>query len=297
MPFSYSVIEGCEELKVIQSLNQNALLVIDQNGKEIVALGKGIGFSKKKGDEIDSTNISRIFVVKSDKQEEQIKENVKSVDNQLYSIAEDIVKFAELELKHKMNEYFIFTIAKHIEFAIERNSIENIEYDPFQFQLNYLYPDEYEVALKIIEFLNEKYELNLKRQEVSFFTLHFVNSMIDSENFNEVVKLSELMSRILEIIDDYANFKLQKSSVDYSRFVVHLRYFLVRTLSGKKDSQNKIDDRIGELLKLTKEMYREESRILDSLKLFLSQEYNLYFGIDEDLYLLLHLVRILRKGE
>ncbi|EMW5752631.1 hypothetical protein AAFC62_003249 [Enterococcus faecalis] len=35
-------------MKVVQSLNQNALLVMNNKGEEVVALGRGIGFGKKK---------------------------------------------------------------------------------------------------------------------------------------------------------------------------------------------------------------------------------------------------------
>ncbi|MGM0023665.1 CAT RNA binding domain-containing protein [Enterococcus sp. DIV0501] len=35
-------------MEIIQSLNQNALLVMNNNGEEMVALGKGIGFKKRK---------------------------------------------------------------------------------------------------------------------------------------------------------------------------------------------------------------------------------------------------------
>ena len=58
-----------------------------------------------------------------------------------------------------------------------------------------------------------------------------------------------------------------------------------------------VDQRIEELLNLTKEMYAKEYEILQSLKELLQKEYQISFGIDEDLYLLLHLVRICRKEE
>ncbi|MET3644733.1 PRD domain-containing protein [Streptococcus gallinaceus] len=280
-------------MKVVQSLNQNALLVLDRNGNEIVALGKGIGFNKKKGDIVSEANISRIFTVQSNEQEKGLLENLKSVASEVYLMAEDVVHFAEKELHKTLNESFIFTIAKHIEFALERND-EGIEYDPFQYQLNYLYPDEYRTAKEIIPFLNEKYHLQLKRQEVSFFTLHFVNGLIDSEQVSDVVQLSELLNRVLLLIDRQIGGGLEKDSLAYSRFVIHLRYFLVRMLSKKKGEPTE-DQRIEELLNLTKEMYAKEYEILQSLKELLQKEYQISFGIDEDLYLLLHLVRICRK--
>ncbi|HAP5446315.1 TPA: PRD domain-containing protein, partial [Enterococcus faecalis] len=149
-------------MKVVQSLNQNALLVMNNKGEEVVALGRGIGFGKKKGDLIDSDGISRIFTVQSTANEKRILETLKSIDNEIYVIAEDVVDLGEKLLDKKLNETFIFTIAKHIQFAIERDREEPIEYSPFEYQLRYLYPDEYKASEEVIKFINEKYHLNMK---------------------------------------------------------------------------------------------------------------------------------------
>lgn len=282
-------------MKVVQSLNQNALLVMNNKGEEVVALGRGIGFGKKKGDLIDSDGISRIFTVQSTANEKRILETLKSIDNEIYVIAEDVVDLGEKLLDKKLNETFIFTIAKHIQFAIERDREEPIEYSPFEYQLRYLYPDEYKASEEVIKFINEKYHLNMKIQEISFFTLHFVNGMIDSEDFNDILKLSELLNKIISFIDIESGKRLKRDSIDYSRFIVHLRYFLIRTLS--KSQEDKKDPRMSELLSITKEMYLEETALLEKLKKKLSSDNQLSFGVDEDLYLLLHLVRILRRKE
>ncbi|HDT8158564.1 TPA: PRD domain-containing protein, partial [Enterococcus faecalis] len=80
-----------------------------------------------------------------------------------------------------------------------------------------------------------------------------------------------------------------------SRFIVHLRYFLIRALS--KSQEDKKDLKMEELFLITKEMYLEEVILLEKLKKKLSDDYQLFFGVEEDLYLLLHLVRILRRKE
>ena len=57
-------------MKVIQSLNQNAVLVARDDGAELVALGKGVGFGKKKGDTIDPTAVTRVFSLASSYRQE-----------------------------------------------------------------------------------------------------------------------------------------------------------------------------------------------------------------------------------
>jgi len=59
-------------VKVIQSLNQNAVLVARDDGAELVALGKGVGFGKKKGDTIDPTAVTRVFSLASSYRQGQV---------------------------------------------------------------------------------------------------------------------------------------------------------------------------------------------------------------------------------
>ena len=42
-------------------INNNVVSTFDSNGKEVILMGKGIGFRKKTGDELDKTKIEKIF--------------------------------------------------------------------------------------------------------------------------------------------------------------------------------------------------------------------------------------------
>lgn len=52
-------------MKVKKLLNQNAVL-IDDDGQEKVAIGKGIGFNKKRNDLIFAKEVERMFVMEPD---------------------------------------------------------------------------------------------------------------------------------------------------------------------------------------------------------------------------------------
>ena len=44
-------------------INNNVVSTFDSNGKEVILMGKGIGFRKKTGDELDKTKIEKIFTL------------------------------------------------------------------------------------------------------------------------------------------------------------------------------------------------------------------------------------------
>ena len=50
-------------MKIIKVINNNTVCVLDGNGKEQIVSGKGIGFGKKYGDEVDSAQIQKVYTI------------------------------------------------------------------------------------------------------------------------------------------------------------------------------------------------------------------------------------------
>ena len=48
-------------MQIIKVINNNVISSEDDKGKEIIVMGKGIGFGKKAGEEIDETKIEKVF--------------------------------------------------------------------------------------------------------------------------------------------------------------------------------------------------------------------------------------------
>ena len=283
-------------MKVVQSLNQNAVLVQNELGEELVALGKGIGFKKGRGDEVEPLHIAKLFTVQSSYQQQQLFHLIKQLDDEVLSMAQDITLMAEQTLGKPLVDTFVFTMAKHLQFVLERSAeSDGMVYDPFQYQLKYLYPAEYQLALKTLEYIRQHYHLQLATQEVSFMTLHYVNGLIDNEGFHDVVQLSDMLNRMIEFIEQQTSTVLDKNSTEYGRFIVHMRYFLVRTMAPAKQPVH--STKMLPLLEVTKGAFQQEWSLLQAVKQLLQEEFELTFGYDEELYLLLHLIRILGKEE
>ncbi|MFW9777183.1 PRD domain-containing protein, partial [Brucella melitensis] len=77
----------------------------------------------------------------------------------------------------ELNPAFLFTLATHIQYAIDRTEEYGEIINPLNYELKYIYPKEYRVAQWAKNFLVNEYELNLYDSEITFFTLHFVNGL------------------------------------------------------------------------------------------------------------------------
>ncbi|MGO4928400.1 PRD domain-containing protein [Fundicoccus sp. Sow4_F4] len=279
-------------MKVIQSLNQNALLVRDESGHEFITLGKGIGFGLKKGDEVEKSKITTIYSIKSTIHEQKILEQLKDIDENVLIMAEEVGKMANEKLTDELNESFVFSLANHLQYSIERNMSQDIPLQPFHHEIKYLYPKEYVLAECSVDYLNDKYQLALHESEKAFFTLHFVNGLKDSANFQETVTLSNILNDIVMIIERESECELDKTSVDYSRFIVHLRYFLIRQMQTPTITSEE-ESNLMELYQSSASLFTKQRDIVQKLKVFLDEQHSMAINHAEAFYLLIHLIRVL----
>lgn len=52
-------------MRIEKVINNNVISALDDQGREIVAMGRGIGFQKKSGQEIKAAQVEKIFIWKS----------------------------------------------------------------------------------------------------------------------------------------------------------------------------------------------------------------------------------------
>lgn len=86
-------------MKIKKILNQNAVLVDDQ-GEEKVAIGKGIGFDKKRNDLLFSPDIERLFILEPEGQM-KLQTLLSQIDEKYLFAAEKIINHAETVLMEK----------------------------------------------------------------------------------------------------------------------------------------------------------------------------------------------------
>ena len=53
-------------MKIAKILNNNVAVVLGDNGKEQVVMGRGLAFQKRVGDELDAQQIEKVFALQSD---------------------------------------------------------------------------------------------------------------------------------------------------------------------------------------------------------------------------------------
>lgn len=89
------------EYTVVKTLNNNVILVTDrQTSRELILIGKGIGFGKREGQavSIPDEDIEKSFVAYNEKDRHAYYQLINQVDSKVIGVSEEIIALAEQQL-------------------------------------------------------------------------------------------------------------------------------------------------------------------------------------------------------
>ncbi|CAH2715352.1 Transcription antiterminator LicT [Neobacillus rhizosphaerae] len=276
-------------LTFIKSLNNNIILAKSEKDEELIVFGTGIGFKKKQGDLIDPSMVTKIF-----KPEKNVHASkfLEQISPKLLAVTEKIVRLGEEKLQKNLNQSILFALADHLQFAIDRDNDINKD-NPLQWEVPYLYYEEYEVGKMVLKIIEEDLEYSLPKNEAAFIALHFVNAQIDSNSIEDTIQITKLIKNVVKIIQRLFDINLDKTTISYSRFITHLRYFIARQKMNKR-----VDTQMDETLKeIIQERYIKSYACGLIIKDMVEKEFNWQVTNDEIAYLVIHIQRIVQENK
>jgi len=221
------------------------------------------------------------------------------IPSDLIIIVEEIIKKSEEILKEKLSTALIFTLSSHIYHSLKREEdIDKVDL-PFDYSLDYLFPKEYEAADWAVSHLRDSHNINLPDSEKVFLTFHFVNAIQSSSSPKNIIDIGKIISDIVKIIEKNSSFLLEidKESLYFSRFLIHIRYFLMKQNDERyKNQDEEKNKKFRELFSNMAIEFREAYYIVEKIKLLLDKQYNIICNDEESLYLLLHVQRLVEEA-
>lgn len=273
-------------MKFLRTLNNSAAIVED-DGKEEVVLGKGIGFGLKKGDQVDESKIERRFITADD---QESFDQVKDISAYTLDVTNKVVKMVEPLLNIKFNDYQYLALADHIDFALTRVK-DNIDLSDnnTRWEVKNLFPQEYAIAKKIVKLINHELNVELPESESVLMTYHLVNASSNDSQVQETVEITNLISGIINIIQLDYQIVLDAESFNYSRFITHLRALLIRLIRNQKADTEELDP---SLLGFMKIKYNHAYETAERIAIYLHSKMGWNLGPDDKFYLVLHIWRV-----
>lgn len=268
-------------------LNNNLVLALDQNNREHIVMGKGIGFTNTVGKKLRETNIEKVFILKDEK---NMRLYIELLENNLgknIQFITEIIKKINDKMGNKLDEKIYITLADHLIFAIERYKNKIILQNKMLWEIKQFYPVEYNIAFEALLELNNYFNIDLPDEEAGNIAFHIVNAQTKKLNMENTLSNIKMLKDIFNIIQIFYRKKIDVTSLNYSRFVTHLQFFIERVTNNQMLETND-----SFLYNQAASEYPEALKCSLRIKEYIKSSLNIEITNEELLYIIMHIIRI-----
>jgi beta-glucoside operon transcriptional antiterminator len=273
-------------MQIIKKINTSAALALDTAGREIVVLGKGIGFPQVPYELEDLSKVERTFYDVDPKYIGMVAE----LPQELLLICADAAERAEEELNCQLNPNLPFTLADHLQFAHQRlkNGIDLTT--PIAYDIRNLYPREYALGKEVLSTLREQTGIVLPEHEAISVAMHLINAESESGDIHSLMRMMQIINEVDKMIEEKLQVSIDKESFHYNRFVMHMRYLIQRLETGKP-----CEEQMGDIARTMKREYPSIYVCAASVSDYFYATWGWKCTEDELLYLMIHIQRVTSK--
>lgn len=275
-------------MKVIKKINNNVVICLDHNNRELVAFGRGIGFPAAPYELDDLSKIDRTYYGVNSSYMGLVNE----IPEEVFEVAAKIVDMAVNYIDCELSSNLVFTLADHINFAIERNQRNMNLRNPFLYDIRYFYEKEIDIGNLAVKMIRRYLKVSLPEEEAGNIALHFINAEALSEKENEFNVSDTIVEEVNYLIEKELNIRIKREDFNYSRFVSHLQYLMKR-----KDAVSSIS---SDNIKLYMEMKEEFPVIYQcvlKIRDYMAGKLDWELSEEELLYLILHVNRLYARED
>lgn len=272
----------------VQRILSNNAVIAEVDGGEVVALGPGIGFRHKRGQELADAEVERIFRPSSAEPIERLSAFLAELPPAHLDAALEICELATAQLSIPLGQAPVIAIADHLSFAIQRQQEGlAIEY-PLAWEITQLYPDHAAVGRQALRIVHRRLAVRLPDEEAVSFAMHLINAQAatDPRSLPGARQLT-LVGQVFDVIESAFGITVDRESMSAARFVTHLRYVFARI-----ERHAQLGDTPNELLRSIGENFSEELACAHRIAYLIRLGLGTGTTVDEVAFVALHVARL-----
>ncbi|MGI8385288.1 BglG family transcription antiterminator LicT [Robertmurraya sp. P23] len=276
-------------MKIAKVYNNNVISAFNEKNEELVVMGRGLAFQKKPGDSVDEDKIEKIFALKNNDMSEKFKTLLYEVPIEYMEVTEDIIKIAKSRLGRNLNDSIYISLTDHIHFAVERNQKGYDIKNALLWEIKRFYKQEFVIGMESLKIIQEKLGVLLPEDEASFIAMHIVNAELNQEMPN-VANITKVMQDILNIVKYHFKMDFDEESLNYFRFITHLKFFAQRLYS-----KTYIEDDDPFLFETVREKHKAAFECTEKINEYIENQFDYSLTNNEKLYLIIHIQRVVNR--
>lgn len=273
-------------MRIKKIFNNNVALTEDPSHTEMVVMGRGLAFQKKIGDEMDSNKIEKTFITPTESFADKLSDLLDEIPYEIMTLSKDIIDMASRELKTALNDSLYLSLSDHIHFAVTRIKNGLPIKNALMWEVQKFYKDEYQIACKALDMIKERTGISLPMDEATSIALHLFNARQDDSGMEETMAMTTIVHDVTSIVKYHYGIDFDEESMNYNRFITHLRYFAYRMLRGELNDNN------NTLFDYVKLQYKQAYECTKKVQNYLNKQYTMKMTNDELTYFMIHIHRV-----
>lgn len=276
-------------------LNNNLLQVKGKDGEEMIAMGKGLRFSYRVGDQLKEEDVEKIYLLKDEKNKRDYIRLLEDAPAEYAEVIQDAVEMANRRMSCTLNEQIFVTLFDHLIYALERLEKGIVLQNRMLWEIRKFYPKEYLVGTEVLEYINRELGVELPEAEAGNIAFHLVNAQISSQENSTSAQNGMLMVKMLkeifQIIQLYYHYQIDENSINYSRFVIHMQFFLQRLLEDKMLEEDGASIYESVLTEGSAEA-KKAAGCVEQIRKYIRNLLGKEISREEQIYLIVHITRM-----
>ncbi|MBM7501683.1 beta-glucoside operon transcriptional antiterminator [Brachybacterium muris] len=279
-------------MKILRVLNNNVVLSRDASGREVILTGRGLGFQKQPGQEVDPRAVVRTFVPTDGRDPDNLATVLAALDQDVVRAVVLAISETQLEPAESTQPTLAIAVADHMAQALKRERDgTRIDY-PLRAEVQTLYREEYDKAARLLAAINHHIDPPLPPTEATALALHLVNAGFSSGDLSFTYTMTGVIQQMLTVISERYGIPAERDSISGARFITHVRYLFVRVHQHRQLTRQ--DSVIGESIRTA---YPEATRTARQLATIVEVRLGTALTEDEVSYLALHVARMTLDAE
>ena len=279
-------------MRVVKVLNNSLVLALDEQGRETILMGKGIGFHKASGYEFREDEVEKVFVLRDRSINRSIIRLAAETDSVYFEIGKNVIDYAIDTFHMKLLDYIYLSLTDHLAFAVRRVEKEIVVPNFYTQDMQHFNPNEYQVGQYALRVVKEQTGVELPADEAGNIAFHFINAQEDHPYNEKNRKIKQLTEDVLDIVKYYYQLVYDEDTIAYSRYLTHIRLFAQRLVSGKQLPE----DTCGLLYDQIAQVCTSEFSCVERVNRFVKERFGVKVTNQEEMYLALHIHRVLNGG-
>lgn len=271
-------------MKVVKRINNNAVLAVDGDGKQVVAMGRGLSRAKC-GDELDLDLVDRTYY----EIEPRYLDLLVDLPAEAITLAGDTVDLAQQMLSYQLSPNAAVALADHISFMVERAKKGLVMQFPLAYDVRQNYPVEFKIGEYARGRCEKQFGVALPPSEATGIALCLINNIFEESVSSQDARsrAEQSLSAVVGIVERDMGIILDREGFNFARFATHVNYLLQRLGEGQMLLEGNIEPS-----KLLDSVDEGISSCIEDVAAYLGDAYGKPLSQEERFYLYLHVSRI-----